>query len=85
MYLQGQTYKECVHNVIDSVTQVDSLGLVAHPEKSMFNPSQQLEFLGFILKLGLYDNSVNSGESRRSENGLSRSVYEPIPYDKGTR
>ena len=49
MYLQGQTYKECVHNVIDSVTRIDSLGLVAHPEKSVFNPSQQLEFLGFIL------------------------------------
>ena len=84
MYLQGQTYKECVHNVIDSVTRIDSLGLVAHPEKSVFNPSQQLEFLGFILKLGLYDNSVNSGESCRSENGLSRFAYEPIPYDKGT-
>ena len=39
MYLQGQTYEECVHNVIDS----------AHPEKSVFNPSQQLEFIGFIL------------------------------------
>ena len=48
-YLQGQTYKECVHNVIVSVTRIDSLGLVAHPEKSMFNPSQQLEFLRFIL------------------------------------
>ena len=83
-YLQGQTYKECVHNVIDSVTRIDSLGLVAHPEKSVFNPSQQLEFLGFILKLGLYDNSINTGESRRSENGLSCSAYEPIPYDEGT-
>ena len=49
MYLQGQTYKGCVHNVIDSVTRIDSLCLVAHPEKSVFNPSQQLEFLGFIL------------------------------------
>ena len=49
MYLQGQTYKECVHNVIDSIVQIDSLGLVAHPGKSVFNPSQQLEFLGFIL------------------------------------
>ena len=42
IYLQGQTYKECVHNVIDSVTRIDSLRLVAHPEKSMFNLSQQL-------------------------------------------
>lgn len=38
-----------MHNVIDSVTQIDSLGLVAHPDKSVFNPLQQLEFLGFIL------------------------------------
>ena len=49
LYLQGQTYKDCVHNVINSVTRIDSLGLVAHPNKSVFNPSQQLEFLGFIL------------------------------------
>ena len=25
MYLLGQTYKECVHNVIDSATRIDSL------------------------------------------------------------
>ena len=37
MYLQGKTFKECVHNVIDSVTQIDSLGPVAHPEKSVLN------------------------------------------------
>ena len=78
MYLQGQTYKECVHNVIDSVTRIDSLGLVAHPEKSVVNPSRQLEFSRVHTKLSLYDNSINSGESRRSENGLSRSACEPI-------
>lgn len=49
MYLQGKTYSECVDNVIDSVKQFESLGLVAHPQKSTFNLSQQLEFLGFIL------------------------------------
>ena len=49
MYLQGRTYKECVDNIIDSIVRIDSLGLVAHPGKSVFNPSQQLEFLGFIL------------------------------------
>ena len=49
MYLQGKTYRECVDNVIDSVQVVDSLGFVAHPDKSTFIPSQRLEFLGFIL------------------------------------
>lgn len=30
IYLQGKTYHECVENVIDTVTQFDRLGLVAH-------------------------------------------------------
>ena len=53
MYLQGRSYRDFLNNVIDSVKQFDSLGLIAHPHKSTFNPSQQLEFQGFIL------NSVN--------------------------
>ena len=36
-------------NVIDSVQVVNSLGFVAHPDKSILIPSQQLEFLSFIL------------------------------------
>ena len=49
LYLQGKTYDACVHNVIDTVIQIDTLGLVTHPEKSVFNPSQQLVILGFLL------------------------------------
>ena len=49
LYLQGATYKDCVHNVIDTLRQIDSLGLIAHPDKSVFNPSQQLVILGFVL------------------------------------
>ena len=49
MYLQGKTYRGCVDDVIDSVQVVDSLGFVAHPDKSTFIPPQRLEFLGFIL------------------------------------
>ena len=36
-------------NVIDSVQVVDSLGFVAHPDKSTFIPSQRVECLGFRL------------------------------------
>ena len=49
LYLQGKTYDDCVHNVIDTVIQFDTLGLVTHPEKSAFIPSQQLVILGFVL------------------------------------
>ena len=49
LYLQGKTYKDYVHNVIDTVIQIDSLGLITHPDKSVFDPSQQLVILGFVL------------------------------------
>ena len=49
LYLQGETYKDCVHNVIDTLRQIDCLGLIAHLDKSGFNPSQQLVILGFVL------------------------------------
>ena len=56
LYLQGKNYDACVHNVIEPVIQIDTLGLVTHPDKSVFNPTQQLVILGFVL------NSVNIGE-----------------------
>jgi len=36
MYLQSRSYRDCLNNVIDSVKQFDSLGLIAHPHKSVF-------------------------------------------------
>ena len=48
LYLQGKTYDDCVHNVIDTVLHIDTLGLVTHPEKSAFHPFQ-LVILGFVL------------------------------------
>ena len=47
IYLQGKTYHACLTNVVDTVTQFDSLGFVAHPDKSIFEPTQNLEILGF--------------------------------------
>lgn len=49
MYLQGQSYEQCVANVIDTITLLTKLGFVMHPLKSAFNPSQEIVILGFIL------------------------------------
>ena len=49
LYLQGRTYDDCVKNVIDTTVLLDKLGLVVHPEKSSFIPSQVLVILGFII------------------------------------
>ena len=49
LYLQGQTYEKCVLNVIDTTVLLDKLGLVVHPEKSTFIPTQVLTILGFVI------------------------------------
>ena len=51
--LKSLTYEACKQNVIDTLTLVDSLGLTVHPEKSILEPTQCIEFVGFLL------NSVN--------------------------
>ena len=49
LYLQGQTYEDCVKNVIDTTVLLDKQDLVVHPKKSSFIPSQVLVILGFII------------------------------------
>ncbi len=40
-YLQGKTQNECCYNLIETVT-LFRLGLVVHPDKCAFCPSQEL-------------------------------------------
>ena len=49
LYLQGQTYGKCVLNVIDTTVLLDKLGLVVHPKKSTFIPTQVITILGFVI------------------------------------
>ena len=49
LYLEGETYTGCVANIIDTITLLEKLGFVIHPDKSALIPSQQLVALGFIL------------------------------------
>ena len=48
-YLQGETFKECLQNITESVKLLQSLGFTIHPEKSVLKPTQKLTFLGFVL------------------------------------
>ena len=49
LYLQGQTHEKCVLNVIGTTVLLDKLGLIVHPEKSTFIPTQVLTILGFVI------------------------------------
>ena len=48
-YLQGDHYEECKQNVTVTSSLFTHLGLWVHEEKSVFTPSQTIEFLGFVL------------------------------------
>ena len=46
--LQSDSEAECHSNVEDTVSLLDSLGLMLHPEKSVTVPTQIIEFVGFL-------------------------------------
>ncbi|MEW8548280.1 MAG: reverse transcriptase domain-containing protein [Candidatus Thiodiazotropha sp.] len=47
--LQGQTAEDCAHNVSDTVSLFDNLGFTIHDKKSVFIPTKQIVFVGFLL------------------------------------
>lgn len=48
-YLEGDSPKECWLNVKETVTLFQNLGFIVHPVKSVFIPTQKLDFLGLTL------------------------------------
>lgn len=47
--LQNDTYEKCRDSVVKTATLVDNLGLTAHQKKSVFVPTQTIEFVGFLI------------------------------------
>ena len=48
-YLQGLSYEDCLANVEITKQFFSDLGFIVHNEKSVFIPSQEVTFLGFLL------------------------------------
>ena len=48
-YLQSKSFQQCLENIVDTVSLFSRLGLVVHPVKSGFIPSQMIAILGFTL------------------------------------
>ena len=47
--LQGETFEECLQNIMETVKLLQSLGFTINPEKFLLKPTQKLTFLGFVL------------------------------------
>ena len=45
----AQKCYDCVNNIHDTVDLFTKFGFIVHPEKSILKPSQEMEFLGFII------------------------------------
>ena len=39
----------CINNMKEIIRDLFSLGFIIHPEKTLFDPTQTLEFLGFVI------------------------------------
>ena len=48
-YHQGHTFSTCKDNISATVDLLQSLSFIIHPGKSVLVPTQEIEFLGFVL------------------------------------
>ena len=61
-YLQGHT-KQCLQNIEATVSLLQSLGFVIHEGKSILNPTQEIEFLGFVFNSVTMTISITKGKT----------------------
>ena len=47
--MQGQTYEDCIRNVIETTLLLETLGFIVHPIKSVLVPTQKIVVLGFVI------------------------------------
>ena len=62
-YLQGDTKQECLQNIEATVSLLESLGFAIHEGKSILNPTQEIEFLGFVFNLVTMPISITKGKT----------------------
>ena len=63
----GLVWNDCAKKVVDTVKLLDSLGYVVHPEKSVFIPTQKLDFLGFKTNKWNFDAKMSISNQGREE------------------
>ena len=61
--IQGDDKKECALATSDTGKMFDDLGFTVHPEKSVFDPTQEIEFLGFVLNSVRMEVSISISKS----------------------
>jgi hypothetical protein len=78
-YLQGADFDMCVKNVKDTITLLDHVGLVIHPEKSVLHPTQKLVFLGFQLDSIKMTISLTGEKAQKIKESCHKVLQPPQP------
>ena len=76
-FLTGSSYEDCAANVVDTTKLIDKLGFVAHPEKSVFIPMQELVFLGFVLNSLTMQVRLTNEKATKLKNACQELLTEP--------
>ena len=79
LYLQGDTFEECLQNTIDTIQIFDKLEFIVHPKKSVFKPVQSITLLGFVVdsvKTRVY---LTSARAASISNACSNLLKNPKP------
>ena len=82
-YLQGDTNQECLQHIEATLSLLESLGFAVHKGKSILNPTQETEFLGFVFNSLTMTISVTKGKTEAIVSKI-RIFRKQIPNNQGT-
>ena len=61
--LQGDTKEECFQTIEATVSLLEILSFAIHKRKSILNPTQEIEFLGFVFNSVTMTISITKGKT----------------------
>ena len=79
--LLGHDYDECLANVQATADLLESLGFHIHPDKSILNPSQNIQFLGFDIDTV----SMTISLTQEKKNGIRIKAAQLLSYTTSIR
>ena len=77
MITVSSTMEKSVCDITQTISLFDSLGFVIHPVKSIFLPSQTMEFLGFIIDSNNMTVSMTTGKKQNIIDHCNKNLNNP--------
>ena len=79
-YLQADSKEKCINNINDTITLLRNLGFTIHADKSVLQPTQKIEFSGFIVN----SNEMTIKLSEKKTNAVKNKIESFLLSQKRT-